>query len=124
MMIRPDHRWTYPAAVEHVVDGDTVDLVIDQGFKEYKRIRVRIHGIDTPERGEDGYHAAKNYVLKWFIQDSDISWFGHELEFPLLFESIDGKLDNFGRYLGRIWGVKGTELGQCLLDEGLAKEYD
>ena len=33
-----------------VVDGDTIDVVIDLGFDIYKHERVRIAGIDTPEK--------------------------------------------------------------------------
>jgi endonuclease YncB( thermonuclease family) len=33
----------------NVVDGDTADLFLDLGFREYARLRVRLFGIDTPE---------------------------------------------------------------------------
>ena len=36
--------------VTKVVDGDTIDVVIDLGFDIYKHERVRIAGIDTPEK--------------------------------------------------------------------------
>ena len=32
-----------------VVDGDTVDVILDLGFDMYKKERVRLAGIDTPE---------------------------------------------------------------------------
>ena len=35
--------------IEKVVDGDTVDIVIDLGFSLTKKERVRLSGIDTPE---------------------------------------------------------------------------
>ncbi len=35
--------------IAKVVDGDTVDLVLDLGFGLYKKERVRVAGIDTPE---------------------------------------------------------------------------
>ena len=36
--------------ITKVVDGDTIDVVIDLGFDIYKHERVRIAGIDTPEK--------------------------------------------------------------------------
>ena len=36
--------------VARVIDGDTIDVVIDLGFDLYKKERVRIAGVDTPEK--------------------------------------------------------------------------
>ena len=36
--------------VVKVVDGDTVDIILDLGFGLFKKERVRIAGIDTPEK--------------------------------------------------------------------------
>ena len=33
-----------------VVDGDTIDVIIDLGFDLYKKERVRVAGVDTPEK--------------------------------------------------------------------------
>jgi len=35
--------------VVRVIDGDTVDLILDLGFGLFKKERVRIAGVDTPE---------------------------------------------------------------------------
>lgn len=120
-MMRPMHRWTYPAAAVRVVDGDTIDLLIDKGFKEYKEVRVRLLGIDTPERGEEGFEEATTAVEDWMTDAR--AWFVVGEGFPLLFESFNGKLDSFGRYLGRVWRKNGEDLCERLLYEGLAKEY-
>jgi len=32
-----------------VVDGDTVDVIIDLGFNTFIKVRVRLYGINTPE---------------------------------------------------------------------------
>ena len=36
--------------VVRVIDGDTVDLILDLGFGLFKKERVRIAGVDTPEK--------------------------------------------------------------------------
>lgn len=42
--------YEYNVRILRVVDGDTVDVDIDLGFGMiYKKQRVRLHGIDTPE---------------------------------------------------------------------------
>ena len=41
--------YEYNAEVLRVVDGDTIDVLIDVGFSTFKKERVRLHGINTPE---------------------------------------------------------------------------
>ena len=41
--------YIYKAKVERVVDGDTIDVVIDLGFKVTTHQRIGLQGINTPE---------------------------------------------------------------------------
>ena len=41
--------YEYSCEVKRVVDGDTVDVVLDLGFDISYSTRVRLYGIDTPE---------------------------------------------------------------------------
>ena len=41
--------YEYKAIVDRVVDGDTLDCTIDLGFSVWKKIRVRMEGINAPE---------------------------------------------------------------------------
>ncbi len=41
--------YEYKAIVDRVVDGDTIDCTIDLGFHTFRKIRVRMEGINTPE---------------------------------------------------------------------------
>ena len=41
--------YEYLAKLVRVVDGDTVDAMIDCGFSTFKKERIRLYGIDTPE---------------------------------------------------------------------------
>ena len=36
-------------SIDKVLDGDTIDVTIDLGFDLYKKERVRVAGVDTPE---------------------------------------------------------------------------
>ena len=42
-------KYGYSCKLDRVVDGDTCDALIDLGFKTWKKIRVRMEGINTPE---------------------------------------------------------------------------
>ena len=41
--------YTYNAKCERVVDGDTIDCLIDLGFSVWKKVRVRLDGMNAPE---------------------------------------------------------------------------
>ena len=52
-MIPPSRKSCYNfrvVKIDKVVDGDTIDVTIDLGFDLYKKERVRIAGVDTPEK--------------------------------------------------------------------------
>lgn len=39
----------FPAVVRHVVDGDTLDVMLDVGLNTYLYRTIRLRGVDTPE---------------------------------------------------------------------------
>ena len=41
--------YEYNAIVDRVVDGDTIKCTIDLGFNTWKKVTVRMEGINTPE---------------------------------------------------------------------------
>ena len=52
-MIPPSRKSCYNfrvISIDRVVDGDTIDVTIDLGFDLYKKERVRVAGVDTPEK--------------------------------------------------------------------------
>ena len=58
----------FQARVKRVVDGDTLDLDIDLGFRITLRERVRLMGIDTPEtRTRDPVEKANGLKSKEFV---------------------------------------------------------
>lgn len=101
----------YNAIVDKVVDGDTVDLSIDLGFDVWHRTRVRLIGIDTPEKWHDYGKVVKQYVAD-------------QLEFKQI-EITSTKADKYGRYLVEIYldGCEGT-FNQHLIDINMAKGYE
>jgi len=58
--------YKYRAKVTRVVDGDTVDFEVDLGFNLFAKIRTRLIGVDTPERGKPLYAEATD-LLKYLL---------------------------------------------------------
>lgn len=101
--------YEYKAKVVNVVDGDTVDAVIDLGFKVAVTQRLRLDRIDTPERGQDGYTEAKVFVADMVLnKECTLKTY---------------KVSKWGYYLADIF-VQGRSLSDALVSVGLAKPYD
>lgn len=99
-----------------VVDGDTVDVLIDLGFGLMKKERVRVAGVDTPEkRTKDAREKslgldASQFTFEWFSQDGEV----------IVKTSKEGK---YGRMLG--WFYRDGEcLNTRLIKEGWAFAYE
>lgn len=94
--------YTYKCTIIKIIDGDTIDVDIDLGFKVqlYKR-RVRLYGIDTPEsRTRDLEEKKRGLLSKQYLLDHT------PIGSTILLESLDrGKS---GTILGRIWAYDGN----------------
>ena len=113
--------YEYFAELRRVVDGDTVDVTIDCGFKMHIKERVRLKGINTPEcRTRDLEEKAKGLAAKAYVKD-------------LLENSDDGKFSIISHGVGKYGRVLLGELvnpdneeqnaNKMLLEEGHAVEY-
>lgn len=114
--------YEYKAKLVKVVDGDTVDAMIDCGFSVYRKERIRLLGIDAPEtRTRDKKEKAKGLItkarLKELIKEG-------KNEF-IVKTFLDGK-GKYGRLLGVLYNleVSGETFNDMLIAEGLAKPYD
>jgi micrococcal nuclease len=117
-------RFWYGATVLKVIDGDTVDLMIDLGFNIHHKIRVRLYGINTPEsRTKDLAEKEIGLKAKKFTED----WItGHKWVYV---NTIPDKNDKYGRVLARIFSsdditdVKTACLNTDIVSAGYAREY-
>ena len=109
--------YRYKVEVTRVVDGDTVDVDIDLGFgMTYKKQRVRMMGIDTPESRtrdlEEKFYGKQSKANLIKILD------GKEVE---LVSHDKGK---FGRILGELFiGGASYSVNQQQIDEHHAVPY-
>jgi micrococcal nuclease len=55
--------YIYKAELIRVVDGDTVDLIVDLGFDTSRKERFRLYGVDAPEMNTAEGKAAKAWLI-------------------------------------------------------------
>ena len=111
-------KYIYRAKLDRVVDGDTVDALIDVGFDIWFKKRIRFKGVDTWESRTRNLEekkkglAAKARLIEMLEEN--------EKHFILISHGV-GK---FGRCLGEIY-IKGhnTSLNKQLISEGHGTEY-
>ena len=117
--------YKYNAKLDRVVDGDTVDALVDLGFDTWKKVRIRMMGMNAPEsRTRDLEEkkrglAAKNRLIE-LLGDGNFILESHGV----------GK---YGRCLGTLFvndleeGVNGVantlNVNKQLISEGHATEY-
>ena len=108
--------YKYNAKLIRVIDGDTVDALIDLGFDVWVKKRIRLYGINTPEtrtkdlKEKKAGKAAKNRLIELLWDSSN--------EFILQSHGV-GK---YGRCLGTLF-IDDTNINKLLLSEGHAEEY-
>lgn len=116
----PSQAYVYRARVVRVVDGDTLDVTIDAGFRATREERLRLLGVNTPElRGASrpAGLAAREFATVWLAQ----AYAGDE--WPLVVQTV--KADTFGRYLATVWRASdGRNLNADLLASGHAVPFD
>ena len=103
--------------IKKIVDGDTVDVVLDLGFDIYHSCRVRLLGIDTPEsRTRDLEEKARGKLSKQFLKDCLLD---KEVIIKTYKKKAKGK---FGRVLGELW-VANKNINKEMVGLGYAVEY-
>lgn len=111
--------WIYNAEVKKVVDGDTFDIVIDLGFDTFRKGRVRLYGINTPESRTTNLEEKKMGLAAKEFTDQWITTAGHKIKI----ETIIDKNEKYGRILARVWNEAGACLNTDIVSAGLAREY-
>lgn len=61
--LTPEHLFTYKGYVERVIDGDTLKVEIDLGFRNWTRQTLRLRGVDAPEVDTKEGRRAKEFVV-------------------------------------------------------------
>jgi micrococcal nuclease len=109
----------YNAEVKKVIDGDTFDIIIDLGFDTFRKGRVRLFGVNTPESRTRNLEekkmglAAKEFSDQWLTAAN----------YKVKIETILDKNEKYGRILARVWNESGQCLNTDIVASGLAREY-
>lgn len=88
--------------VKYIVDGDTL------GLKRLKT-KIRLWGVDAPEKGEQGSFEA-TLALEKLTNGKKVSY-------------IKMDTDKYGRIVARVFLSDGREVNKLLIEQGVVKEY-
>ena len=127
-MVPPSRKSCYNfrvTEINKVVDGDTIDVTIDLGFDLYKKERVRIAGVDTPEK------RTRDLEEKELGLDAT-NWMKENLEGAIdgddeltIRTELKGGVGKYGRLLGWLYvGDEEISLNELMIQEGYAWAYD
>jgi len=110
--------------INRVIDGDTIDVTIDLGFDLYKKERVRVAGVDTPEkRTRDEEEKALGYDATHWLQEKLEGAISGEDELIVRTELVGG-VGKYGRLLGWLYiGDAELSLNEQMITEGYAWSY-
>ena len=128
VMVPPSRKSCYNfrvTKINRVVDGDTIDVTIDLGFDLYKKERVRVAGVDTPEKrtrdkeekvlGIDATNWLKNKLEEAIKGDDELT----------IRTELKGGVGKYGRLLGWLYiGDDLVSLNEAMILEGYAWSYD
>ena len=127
-MVPPNRKSCYNfrvVEINRVLDGDTIDVTIDLGFDLFKKERVRVAGVDTPEKRtrdleekELGIHATN-----WLKEKLEGAVAGDD-DLVIRTELVGG-VGKYGRLLGWLYiGDAELSLNEQMIEEGYAWAYD
>ena len=112
--------YTYSIEIVKIVDGDTVDVLIDLGFHVTIKKRVRLQGINAPEsRTRDLSEKKKGLASKARLKELCSA---EEFGAPKLVLKCHG-LGKYGRVLGEIFNHN-CSINRMMVLEGFAEKYD
>jgi micrococcal nuclease len=119
--------YIYKAELIRVVDGDTVELIIDLGFDTSRKERFRLYGVDAPEMNTDEGKEAKAWLEDALIPLEAIYVQTIQL-------STKAKRDKYGRFLVVLYSkpptlalimresIHPSSINAKMITEGHAKE--
>ena len=112
--------------INRVVDGDTIDVTIDLGFDLYKKERVRVAGVDTPEKRTRDKEEKELGIdaTNWLKKKLEDTIAGDGDELTIRTELVGG-MGKYGRLLGWLYiGDDTISLNEQMITEGYAWAYD
>ena len=108
-------------SINRIIDGDTIDVTIDLGFSININQRIRVAGIDSPEK------RTRNIAEKALGLDAT-EWMTKHLENAsdlIIKTAVEGSMGKYGRVLGWLFvGNSEVSLNEKMIAEGFAWKYE
>lgn len=101
-------QYCYKARVVKVIDGDTVEMLVDLGFSVSIQKRFRLYGINAPELKNDTNSIGKisKQYLTQLINNKDV-----------IIKTEKNKTDKYGRYIATIF-LDNVNINQKIVSDG------
>ena len=127
-MVPPSRKSCYNfrvVEINRVLDGDTIDVTIDLGFDLYKKERVRVAGVDTPEkRTRDDEEKALGLDATYWMKEKLEGAIDGDDDLVIRTELVGG-MGKYGRLLGWLYiGDAEVSLNETMIEQGYAWAYD
>lgn len=131
---QPDWLWRYRVTVLRVLDGDTVEILFDQGLGRWSLETCRLYGMNAAEIRKDGGLPAKQALADQIeIAASGTGWGGSPVIWARTIKNRSESKEiqeKYGRYLVELYRTsedmdKGfaASINQGMIDNGFAKPY-
>ena len=108
-------------SINRIIDGDTIDVTIDLGFSININQRIRVAGIDSPEK------RTRNIAEKALGLDAT-EWMTKHLENApdlIIKTAVEGSMGKYGRVLGWLYiDASQIRLNEQMIEEGFAWKYE
>ena len=103
--------YEYRAKIIEVIDGDTADVQIDMGLDIHTTQRVRLYGIDAPEKSSESGKKAKDRLTELMPVGSIVT-----------LRTIKDRKEKFGRYLG-VFLIDDLDINALMVAQEFAVPY-
>lgn len=113
-----EDNYVRSAYVVKVIDGDTITVLIENGFDQLVRATLRLARINTPEKDMDGYDKATAFITGQTL--------GRTLKIQTdKLKRKEGQVkDDWRRYIAEVWLPDGTNLNDMMLEKELARPWE
>lgn len=111
--------YNYKAQCVRVVDGDTIEVIIDLGFNVSYKETVRLNKIDSPEsRTSNKLEKQAGLKVKQFLIDT--------IEGKIIYMETIKTDEKYGRYLAEVYltATDTKSLNQTMIEKGYVRTYN
>jgi endonuclease YncB( thermonuclease family) len=100
-------QYIYNATLDKIIDGDTIDVIIDLGFSIFSKQRIRLARINAPEMKTEEGQKSKAFLVSILNPLSAIT------------VSTNGK-DKYGRYIAEVMFNNSLNLSDAMVSSNQA----